>query len=304
MPLDPAVADMLQGFAEAEGPAMTDVPPSEAREMYRAMQSTLLRPDVYEVTDDSAGEIPVRIYRPTADLSPAIVYFHGGGWVIGDLETHDPVCRQLALATGYTVIAVDYRLAPEHPFPAPLDDCYDATCWVADNARSLNIDPGRIAVAGDSAGGNLAACVSLKARDMGSPAISFQLLIYPVIDSQMNTQSYEDNADGFLLTRDSMQWFWNHYTDEDSAMDPLAAPANARNLEGLPPACIITAEFDPLRDEGEVFADRLVKHGVPTRLERFDGMIHGFFGMTDLLAGSRQAMSLAADELKAVFSNS
>ncbi len=300
MPLDPVFAEMLKQMAEADGPAMKDMAPSEARMMYRVMQEALPRPDLPSVEDSSADGVPIRIYRPTGERTACIVYFHGGGWVIGDLETHDGVCRQLAEASGMTVIAVDYRLAPEEPFPASIDDCYKATAWIAANGDTLNIDADKIAVAGDSAGGNLSTCVCLKARAEGGPHISFQLLVYPVTDTAMDTQSYVDNAEGFLLTKDTMTWFWDSYVGDDAASrsNPLASPMAENDLSGLPPACVITAEFDPLRDEGESYAERLKAAGVTVTIKRYDGMIHGFYGMTHLVEGAKDALALSVSELK------
>ena len=300
MPLEPAFETLLQQLAEAGGPALIDVSPPEAREMYRAMQGLLPNPDIRQVEDTDADGVPIRIYRNSEAPGPCILYFHGGGWVIGDLDTHDSVCRQLVNATGYTLIAVHYRLAPEHPFPAAIDDCYAALCWVQKNAESLAVDGSRIALAGDSAGGNLAATVSLKARNEGTGGVRFQLLIYPVTDFNFDTSSYADNAEGYLLTADAMRWFWNHYIGHDESLgsDPLASPLRAADLSGLPPAMVMTAEYDPLRDEGEAYAERLRQAGVETRLQRYDGLIHGFFGQTDLSQGASEAMSDAAAALK------
>ena len=300
MPLDPALEALLAQMAAAEGPAMTEVPPADAREMYRGMQALVPRPDIHHVEDADADGIPVRIYRANDDVTPCIIYFHGGGWVIGDLDTHDGVCRQLAEATGFTVVSVHYRLAPEAPFPAPLDDCYRATEWVVANADRLRIDASRIAVAGDSAGGNLGAAVSLKARDENGPAIHFQALIYPVTATAMDTPSYVSNAEGYLLTRDTMEWFFSHYIGHDPALEQhhLVAPLLAEDLSGMPSALIITAEFDPLRDEGEAFGERLQAAGVDVTVRRYDGMTHAFFGLTEMLEGARDAMALTAAELK------
>jgi acetyl esterase len=304
MPLDPTVEVMLQQMAEAQGPALNEMSPPDAREMYRTLNAASAKPEVASVEDTTAGEIPIRVYKVSEHgEQPVIVFFHGGGWVIGDLETHDGACRQLALAAQCTVVAVDYRLAPEHPFPAAIDDSFEVTKWVAENAGSLGVDANKLCVAGDSAGGNLAACVCLKARDATGPAIGFQLLIYPATDARMNTESYEANKDGYMLTRDGMQWFWDHYTGGQQVDNPLASPLLAPDLSGLPPACIITAEYDPLRDEGEAYGRALQAAGVTTNTVRFDGMIHGFFAMTDILEGSRKAMDLAAAELRQVFGN-
>ena len=305
MPLDPIVASMLEQMAAAGAPPLPDMSLPDARAMYREMQAALPKPDLASVEDAEAGAVPLRIYRSSQDACPAIVYFHGGGWVIGDLDTHDSVCRQLALGTGAAVIAVDYRLAPEHPFPAALDDCYAATCWASSHAVELNIDPARLAVAGDSAGGNLATCVCLRIREEGGPRLRHQLLVYPVTDTAMDTASLKENAEGYLLTRDAMVWFFDQYLGKGGKNrdNPYAAPAKAKSLAGLPPACIITAEFDPLRDEGEAYGQALATAGVPVKAQRFDGMIHGFFGMTDMLAGSKAAMALATAEVARAFSS-
>lgn len=306
MSLDPVLGELIRQMNEAGGPALNEMSPVDAREMYRGMQEALPFHEVHQVTDEDADGVQVRIYRPSADRSlPCLVFFHGGGWVIGDLETHDSVCRQLANQVQCVVIAVDYRLAPEHPYPAALEDCYHTVQWAVDNAHRLDIDPTRVAVGGDSAGGNLAACVCLKSRQEGGPPISFQLLIYPVTDTAMDTSSYEENREGYLLTRDSMSWFMEQYlgTASDNRLDPLAAPLRAPDFSNLPGACIITAEFDPLRDEGEHLAARLDSSGVHASLRHFDGMIHGFFGMTHLVEGARDAMDFASRELRDAFND-
>ncbi len=301
MPLDPVYQEMLKQMAAAGGPAMTDVSPPEAREMYRGLQAAAYVADIKHIEDRDANGIKIRIYRDTMEKTPCIVYFHGGGWVIGDLDTHDTICTQLAAETGYAVISVDYRLAPENPFPAPIDDCYDGLCWIAANAVELNIDPEKIAVAGDSAGGNLAAAACIKARDQGQPAIAFQALFYPVTDVNFDTGSYHENAEGYFLTREGMQWFWDHYIGQGEAnrKNPLAAPLQASDFSGLPAAQIMTAEFDPLRDEGESYARALSDAGVAVEVKRYDGMIHGFFGATDVTQGARDAMADAVRALKA-----
>jgi len=237
-----------------------------------------------------AGEIPVRVYTPGGgDALPVIVYFHGGGWVIGDLEVPDKPCRTLAKAAGAVVVSVDYRLGPEHRYPAAFDDCYAATAWVAEHAEDVGADAGKLAVAGESAGGNLATAVALAARERGGPSIGAQLLVYPVTDFNFDTASYDENADGYLLTKGSMQWFWAHYLGaQDLGQDPYACPARAESLAGLPPAYVATAEYDPLRDEGEAYAAALRSAGVPVTARRFDGMMHGFFwtlGATPSAAG-------------------
>ncbi len=247
------------------------------------------------VVDGSETGIAVRVYRPENPGRGALAYFHGGGWVIGDLQSHDETCRILCARSGCTVVAVDYRLAPESRFPGALVDCYDATRWLAGQAAALGIDPTRIAVGGDSAGGNLAAAVALKARDEAGPGIACQLLIYPVTDAAFDTPSYEANADGYLLTRRAMQWFWDHYVPEQAQRtDAYAAPLRAASLAGLPPALVQTAEFDPLRDEGEAYAAALAAAGTEVQHTRYDGVVHGFFGMQAIVTKARTAMDEAA----------
>jgi acetyl esterase len=243
----------------------------------------------------------VRIYKPEGRPPlPALVYFHGGGWVIGSLETHDGACRELANRIGCAVVSVDYRLAPESRYPAAAEDCYAATQWVAENAKALGVDAKRIAIGGDSAGGNLAAVVALMARDRGGPALRHQLLIYPVTDADFERASYRENAEGYLLTTKAMAWFWGHYVPElAQRQDGYAAPLRAKDLAGLPPAFVLTAEFDPLRDEGEAYAKRLAQAGVPTRLQRYDGAIHGFFAMGVLSQVARTAIDDAIAEVRA-----
>lgn len=303
MPLDPIVASMLAQMAEANAPAISDLSPAEGRAMYRMMNEQNILAEMASVKDDIAHGVPVRIYRPVDNkILPCLVFFHGGGWVIGDLQTHDNVCRALAHQASCVVVAVDYRLAPEHPFPAALDDSYNATCWVADNAAALGIDPSRIAVGGDSAGGNLATCVCLQAKTLGTPAITHQLLVYPVTDTSLDSPSYTDNGEGYMLTRATMAWFWDHYIGDQPRDNPLMAPLLATDVSGLPSATVVTAEFDPLRDEGEAYAAKLTAAGVATSTRRYDGMIHGFVHMQDALPDGRAALSWAASELVAAFS--
>jgi acetyl esterase len=229
-----------------------------------------------------AGTIPARLYAASAARNlPVLVYFHGGGWVIGDLDSHDDLCRRLAVESGCLVIAVDYRLAPEHKFPAAPDDAFAATRWIAANAAKLGGDAARLAVAGDSAGGNLATVVCILARDGGGPAIKFQLLIYPAVTHDFTSPSCRAHGTGYILTLAGMQWFWNHYLRMPSdALDLRAAPIRAPSLKGLPPAHIVIAEFDVLRDEGEDYARALDLAGVPTTMVRYDGMIHAFATMS------------------------
>jgi acetyl esterase len=288
MPLDPAFQGLFAQLEAAGGPALHELSPAQAREAYAAL--TLPAPEVsLAAVEDHhlpgpAGPVPVRVYRPEGpEPQPALVFFHGGGWVIGSLDTHDGPCRDLARRARCTVVSVDYRLAPEHPFPAGLDDAFAALCAVAEKGPSWGIDPARLAVGGDSAGGNLAAAAALRARSRGGPALRFQLLVYPVTDADFERPSYRDHAEGFFLTRDAMRWFWDHYVPDPAARrHPHAAPLHAPDLTGLPATYVLTAEYDPLRDEGEAFAERLREAGVPVACTRGEGMIHGFFSMTTL----------------------
>jgi acetyl esterase len=307
MPLHPQFQALLEQMAAAGGKPLTELPVAEARAMYRAMQPVATQIEVGRVEDrripGPGGEIPLRIYTPAgAGPFPILMNFHGGGWVIGDLDTADAQCRDLCRLVGCVVVSVDYRLAPEHPFPAAADDCYAATRWAHANAAAIDGDPGRLAVGGDSAGGNLAAVVSLMARDRAGPPLCFQLLVYPVTNASFDTASYRDNAEGYLLTRASMEWFWNHYCPTtEQKRNPYASPARAQNLANLPPALVLTAEFDPLRDEGEAYAAALRAARVPAEAVRYDGLIHGFFAMSHLVPAGRPGMEKAAQALRRAF---
>jgi acetyl esterase len=232
---------------------------------------------------------------------PTLVFFHGGGWVTGDLDTHDPTCRWLTVLSGCQVVAVEYRCAPEAKFPAAPRDAYAALQWLVAHASGQGVDATRLAVGGDSAGGNIAAAVTLMARDHGGPALVFQLLVYPVTHHAFDTPSYRQYADGFLLTRAGMQWNWNHYLpDAASGRDPLASPLLAPDLAGLPPALLITAECDPLRDESEAYGRRLAAAGVPVEMRRHDGMLHAFFTLEHLFDDSHAALAHAGAALRRV----
>ena len=308
MPLDPQAQAVMDAVAALGFPANHTVSPEEARANGRA-RPRAVGPAVARVEDrtipgpDNTG-LPVRIYTPEgAGPFPVLVWFHGGGWVVGDLDSADATSRNLTVGGQCVVISVDYRLAPDTKFPGPAEDCYSATQWAAGNAAALNADTSRLAVGGDSAGGNLAAAVCLMARDRGGLSVGFQLLVYPVTDRNYNTGSYIDNADGYQLSRDGMIWYWDHYLASDAdASNPYAAPLQAADLSGLPPALVITAEYDPLRDEGEAFARALASAGVPTTCTRYDGMIHGFFGMAAAVDKGRQAVDQASEILQATFS--
>lgn len=251
------------------------------------------------ITDES---VPVRIYRPSsAPLLPAVVFFHGGGWVLGSLASHDQLCRTLAAETGAAVVATDYRRAPEHPFPAAIDDAWSATRWVFDRGPDLGLDVERVAVAGDSAGGNLAAVVALLARDAGLD-LRQQVLIYPVIDRRLDRPSMTDFATGYGLERTDMEWFWQQYDPDGHApTDRRAVPLAEQDLSGVAPALVVTAEHDPLRDEGEEYAAHLRSAGVATRVLRYDGVFHGFVQMTGLLPAADEAVAALTECLVSSF---
>ena len=308
MALDPAAVGLLQQLEEAGMPPLNEMSPADARvaaegfvalggpgeEMAEVSERTIPGPH---------GDIPIRIYRPEpGESAPCLVYYHGGGWVIGTPDSTDAICRAVAKRAGCVVVSVDYRLSPEHKFPIPLDDCFAATRWVADNAAELGVDPNRIAVGGDSAGGNLAAAVSIRARDEGGPALRMQLLVYPVTNHDFSTPSYAENGEGNLLTTDMMRWFWDHYVNgpEDSA-NPLCSPLRAEDLSNLPPAFVITAEYDPLRDEGEAYAAALTKAGVSVTHTRYDGMIHAFWQMVAVFPQATVAADQASEALRKAF---
>ncbi len=307
MPLDPQTKAVLEQMAALNLPPYWTLSAEEARRQFEATRPPVPGEPVAKVEDRAipgpGGDIPVRVYTPEGNAPfPILVYFHGGGWVLGNIASHDNTARLLTNRAGCIVVSVDYRLAPEHKFPAAAEDCYAATKWVADHAAELGGDPERIAVGGDSAGGNLAAVVSLMARDRGGPKLVFQLLIYPVTDYDLDRPSYQENAEGYLLTKDWMVWFWNHYLPSaEYAHHPHASPFRAEDLRGLPPALVLTAEFDPLRDEGEAYAERLREAGVPVTCTRYDGLIHGFFGMSAVIDRARDAVDQAATALREAF---
>jgi acetyl esterase len=251
------------------------------------------------------GEVPVRIYTPTGTGPfPALCFFHGGGFVLGDLKTHDGVCRELAAGAGCVVVAVDYRLAPEHAYPAAPDDCEAAVRWTAQNAAELNIDAARLAVGGESAGGNLSAVVAQRLRDRGGPALVGQMLVYPAVRlSGEPTASMLANAEGYFLEVKDMEWFMNHYFGDDMANAALvdASPGFAQDLSGLPPALVITAEFDPLDDDGQFYAAELRNAGVDTTLTRYEGAIHGFWNFFGILKLGRAAMDESIAWLRSRF---
>lgn len=305
MPLHPQVeAIRAQRIATGE-PPLYEMSIEEARAAdLAAIQASAGTPEhVHDVRDVSAprpgGSVPLRVYRPSGERGvPVLVYFFGGGWTLGSLETSDAVCRYVANRSGCAVVAAGYRLAPEHKFPAAVEDCFAVTAWVAANADELGVDGDRIAVGGDSAGGNLAAVVALLARERG-PRLAFQLLVYPVTDYLPDTPSMREAEDPFLFNRRSIEWYWGHYLREPAdAESPLAAPLREPDLTGLPPALVITAEHDPLRDEGEAYAHRLEEAGVDVELIRYDGMAHGFFTMIGAVDAARTALDRTAARLR------
>lgn len=304
MPVDPQaqlILDQLKHMPQI-GP---DTKPTKVRQTYARLP--LPEEPVHAIVNRTipgpAGDIPVRIYTPSDQTPlPALVYYHGGGWVIGDLDSHDDLCRFLANQTGCSVISVDYRLAPEHKFPAAVDDAFAALQWVHAHAEDIAIDRDRIAVAGDSAGGNLAAVVSILARDAGGPIPAAQVLIYPATAAHETFPSRLQFGEGFLLTESSMRWFAGHYLNDAAELtDFRVSPLVADNLQHLPPAFIITGEYDPLRDEGEAYAARLKEAGVPVTCNRYDGMIHDFVRLLRVIQKGRSAAQDAADFLKQVF---
>jgi acetyl esterase len=310
--LDPQAKAVIDLVIKSGRPPYHQLSPKDARQMYRDTRPacTPPAPEIGSVRDlvaeSPAGPVPLRLYRPAGAPAsralPALVFFHGGGWVIGDLETHDVMCRQIAAGAGIGVVAVDYRLAPEHRYPAAVDDAWAATRWIAAHGADLGIDAGRLAVGGDSAGGNLAAVVALLARDHGAPALALQVLIYPVTDAAAEAPSYAECADGFMLTRDSMRWFIAHYLGGTTgAADWRVSPLRAPSLAGVAPALVVTAGFDPLRDEGDAYARRLREAGVRVDAVCYGGMIHGFAPMGRLIeTGNRAVAHVAASVRQAL----
>lgn len=303
MPLDPVIAVLLEKAAAQ--PAMHTLPVDTVRAGDLARYARVERPEVAEVGDrviaGPRGDLRVRIYKPaSAGPAPVLVYFHGGGFVICSIDTHDGLCRQVCSRAGVIVVSVDYGLAPENKYPKALEDCVAATRWVAENAGSFGGDPDRIGVGGDSSGGNMATVTSMRLRDEGGPRLAGQLLIYPVTDHHSaGMKSYEERGKGFGVGRETMRWFWNHYLDDDSqADDPHVSPNRSANLAGLPPAFVMTAEYDPLRDEGRSYANKLAAAGVPTTSVHYDDVHHGFLPWAGIIGRSEEALRTASDWLR------
>jgi acetyl esterase len=301
----PEIRSLLDQQATSGRPPLHHQSVEQARAFHVADAAALNGPPapVAAVADrrvpGPAGELPVRVYTPEGSPPfPIVVFFHGGGWVVGTLDTYDPLCRALAAATPAVVVSVDYRLAPEHRWPAAVEDAYAATEWASRNAAALGGVQHRLAVAGDSAGGNLAAVVALGARDRGGPAIGFQLLVYPVLDAAGDTASWREYADGYHLTADGMRWYWDHYLGGAGGAAPDASPLRAAFVGGLPPALVIGAEYDILRDEGEAYAARLAEAGVDASASRHAGVVHGFVRWRAVTGAAEDALQEAAAALR------
>jgi acetyl esterase len=314
MSLHPQSKAVLDAMAAQGGKPLEECTPAEVRATRAQNAEAMLglagpeqpvaRVENRAIPGPATGQIPVRIYWPVIGKKlPALVYLHGGGWVFGNIESVDRTCRVLANSAECIVVNVDYRLAPEHKFPCAAEDSHAALRYVADHAEELNADPARIAIGGDSAGGNLATAACLIARERGGPKVAFQLLVYPVVDYDDDSPSVREN-EGYILSRSVMQWFWSHYVSSPAeGRHPWASPLNA-SLAGLPPAMVITAECDPLRDQGEAYARRLQQAGVPCQLKRYDGAIHVFFQMSAVIDAGREAVADAAAALRRAFAAS
>ncbi len=308
--LDPEAADYLRQWEESGAPALHELPPTEARKLVQALPG---EPEqVGEVRDlllrGPAGLIPVRLYRPQVvqlaanGLAPCVVFYHGGGWVVGSIDSHDALCRRITNAAGAAVASVDYRLAPEHRFPAAVDDSVAAVTGLREQAAELAIDANRFAVSGDSAGGNLAAVVAIAMRDAGVN-LAAQFLLYPITHHSYDTESYRRCGEGYFLSRATIEWFWNHYLpNADAGRDWRASPLLASDLSGVAPAWVMTAEFDPLRDEGIAYAQRLREAGVPVSELECLCMIHGFVRRVDQFEQARRVVDWIAEGLRSAFS--
>ena len=306
MPVDPQIVQLLAQAAAADPRGIEELTVEQARIRGGSVSvASVPFEDVAEVRDVAVGSQrpdAARLYRPRAGTLPLIVYFHGGGWVVGSVALSDNFCRALANASGCAVLSVEYRLAPEHRYPAAADDSYDATRWAAEHAAELGIDADRLAVGGSSAGGNLAAVVSLMARERGGPKIALQLLHVPVMDHDFTRASYVRNAKGMGLTRAGMEWFWDHYAPDPAQRDePFASPLRAVDLRGLPPAIFVVAECDPLRDEAAAYAERLRQAAVPVTFREYAGMVHAFMGWSSVVPTGKRAFAEVGADLRKAF---
>ncbi|MDQ6697523.1 MAG: alpha/beta hydrolase [Actinomycetota bacterium] len=304
MPVDPALQTLLDAIASMGDAGIESMSPDEARVLFKDLALTDGDPVEVAVVENRSvhgpnGEVPVRVYTP-AGSGPfgVLVWIHGGGWVIGDLDTADPTARKLCAAAEVVVVSVDYGLAPEHPSPAPLQDCWAVVQWVADHATEIGGDSKRLAVGGDSAGGNLAAVVAQKAVADGGPHIALQALVYPATDLTLSHPSVIENGEGYFLTAKGMAWFTAHYLSGADPRQPELSPLFADDVSGVAPAVVITAEFDPLRDEGEAYAAKLEAAGVAVTSRRYDGMVHGFFSMGSITPVADQAVELVVGALR------
>jgi len=307
MPLHPQAEKFLALLRAQRQPPLESLPVETCRNALLLTHCGLTRdcPKLPKIEDrhidGPGGALRIRIYTPEG-IGPfgACLYFHGGGWVLNSIDTHDDLCRRLTAASGCVFVSVDYRLAPEHRYPAAIDDGYVALEWVANHASEIGVDPSRIAVSGDSAGGNIAAVLCLMSRDRKGPPIRFQALVYPITDCDLDRPSYRQNADGYFLTLSQMHWFWNHYLPQvERRTEPYASPIRAASHAGLPPALVLTAEYDPLRDEGEAYAEMLRRAGVPVTLHRYDGLIHAFVKRVEHFDAAREAIGEIARALAA-----
>lgn len=305
MPLHPQAKAVCDAANAARAPVAPEDRVRLTREgwgLYLAITGGPPEP-IFAVEDRDADGVPVRVYRPSPDADlPILVVLHGGGWVIGSVEEFDGIARRLANASGAVVVSVDYRLAPEHPFPAPLDDCWRALQWTAAHAAEIGGDASRIAIGGDSAGGNLAAVCALRARDAGAPELALQMLVYPVCDCAFETASYVANGVGYLLEAEQMQWFVDCYTrGQVDLADWRVSPLRAPDLRGVAPAVVVTAEYDPLRDEDDAYVARLRDAGVAVEHRCYEGMVHAFFGLPGAYDVAREAMDFVATALRRAF---
>jgi acetyl esterase len=305
--LHPQADAYLRELHAAGARALHELSVSEAREAELAdLESTSPEPVACVLDLDvpgPGGDVPVRLYRPDATHAlPVLLYFVGGGWILGSPAAADPVCRRLANAAACAVVSVGYRRAPENPFPAGLEDCYAALCWAAERGDELGLDPARLAAGGASAGGNLAAAVALLAREREGPGLALQALVYPPLDHRADTPSMAEELDPLFFGRQDLAWCWSHYlADPADGDNPLASPLRARDLGGLPPALVISAELDPLSDQAELYAARLGEAGVPVDLRRFEGVPHGFFSKADRFDAGAEAQELVASALRRAF---
>lgn len=307
MPLHPQVVAFLDQVARQKTPSLASLPIEVTRRALLVGAGIDREPPELAKVEDriisgpDGTELPIRIYTPIGTGPFGVcLYFHGGGWVLNSIETHDALVRRLAAESGCVFINVEYRLAPEHKYPAAIEDAYAAVMWVHEHATEIGCDPNRIAVSGDSAGGNLAAVVCLMSRDRGGPPIAYQVLIYPITDCDFDRESYVKNGNGYFLTLEEMRWFWNHYLASAEQMsEPYASPLLAASLENLPPALVLTAEYDPLCDEGKDYAQALEAAGNRVTFRQYDGMIHAFMRRFQQFDTAHDAIRDVASELKA-----